>query len=402
VSWVPGAAQSGYGISHLPYGVVVIDGATRPAVRIGENALDLAAAEAARLVDAGGALRGANFDAFLAAGPAVWQAVRTRLVGLLSDEEVRTAVEPLLHSLDATPAVLPFTVADYVDFYSSEHHASNVGEIFRPGQPPLLPNWKHLPVGYHGRAGTVVVSGTPVVRPCGQRRLADSDQPTFGPSTRLDIEAEVGFVVGVPSPLGAPVTVDRFAEHVFGVVLVNDWSARDIQAWEYQPLGPFLGKSFATSVGAWITPLAAMEAAWVDLPEQDPPVLDYLREPHRRGLDLALTVRWNGTVVSSPPFASTYWTPAQQLAHLTVNGASLRTGDLYASGTVSGPERNQVGSFLELTWGGAEPVHLDHGSKRTFLIDDDTVTIEATARAVDGGRLTLAEVTGAVLPARED
>jgi fumarylacetoacetase len=402
VSWVPGAAQSGYGISHLPYGVVVADGATRPAVRIGHHALDLAAAETAELVDAGGALQRANLDPFLAAGPAVWQAVRTRLVGLLSDEESRAAVEPLLHPLDATPAVLPFTVADYVDFYSSEHHAANVGEIFRPGQPPLLPNWKHLPVGYHGRAGTVVVSGTPVVRPCGQRRLADSDQPTFGPSTRLDIEAEVGFVVGVPSPLGTPVGVDRFAEHVFGLVLVNDWSARDIQAWEYQPLGPFLGKSFATSVGAWITPLAALEAAWVDLPQQDPPVLGYLREPRRRGLDLALAVRWNGTVVSTPPFASTYWSPAQQLAHLTVNGASLRTGDLYASGTVSGPERNQVGSFLELTWGGAEPVHLDHGSKRTFLVDDDTVTIEATARAVDGGRLTLAEVTGTVLPARED
>jgi fumarylacetoacetase len=405
VSWVPEAERTGYGASHLPYGVVEVDGTRRPAVRVGMHAFDLAGAEAAGLVDAGGTLRAAGLERFLAAGPSVWQPVRRRLCELVTDPGHRAAVEPLLHPLvgaGAAGPVLPFPVADFVDFYSSPHHAANVGEIFRPGQPPLLPNWKHLPVGYHGRAGTVVLSGTPVVRPRGQRRLADSDAPTFGPSTRLDIEAEVGFVVGVPSELGRPVGVDQFADHVFGVVLVNDWSARDIQAWEYQPLGPFLGKSFATSIGAWITPLAALEAAWVELEPQDPPVLDYLREPGRRGLDLAMTVRWNGTVVSSPPFASMYWTPAQQLAHLTVNGASVRTGDLFASGTVSGPERHQVGSFLELTWGGAEPVRLDGHTRRTFLSDDDTVTIEATAPAVDGGRLTLAEVTGTVKPALPD
>jgi fumarylacetoacetase len=400
VSWVPAAAQYGYGTAHLPYGVVVIDGAHRPAVRIGDLALDLAAAEAGGLVDADDRLRAGNLHPFLAAGPQVWQPVRRRLVELLTDPAARPAVAPLLHPLETAPAVLPFEVADFVDFYSSEHHAANVGGIFRPGQPPLLPNWKHLPVGYHGRAGTVVVSGTPVVRPCGQRRLADTDTPGFGPSTRLDIEAEVGFVVGVPSRPGSAVPVDQFADHVFGVVLVNDWSARDIQAWEYQPLGPFLGKSFATSIGAWITPLAALERAWVPLPDPDPPVLDYLREPRRRGLDLALTVRWNDTVVSEPPFASMYWTAAQQLAHLTVNGASLRTGDLYASGTVSGPGRHQVGSFLELSWGGAEPVRLAGGSKRTFLADGDTVVIEATAPATDGGRIRLAEVAGTVRPAR--
>jgi fumarylacetoacetase len=301
----------------------------------------------------------------------------------------------LLHPLAGLRPVLPVSIADYVDFYSSEHHAANAGQIFRPGQPPLLPNWKHLPVGYHGRAGTVVVSGTPIIRPSGQRKGPAAATPTFGPSQRLDIEAEVGFVVGVPSALGSPVTVDRFAEHVFGVALVNDWSARDLQGWEAQPLGPFLGKSFATSMSAWITPLAALAGAWVPLPAQDPPVLDYLREPRRRGLDLSLTVRWNGTVVSEPPFAAMYWTPAQQLAHLTVNGASLRTGDLYASGTVSGPRRDQVGSFLELSWGGAEPVRLA-GDQRTFLLDGDTVTIEATAPGPDGGRITLGEVTGTV------
>lgn len=399
MSWVPGAEESGFGAAHLPYGVVRVGGERRPAVRIGDRALDLAGAEAAGLVDAGGALRDASaLNPFLAAGPETWRAVRERLTELLTDPGARPAVEPLLHPLG--DPVLPFAVGDFVDFYSSEHHAANVGTIFRPGQPPLLPNWKHLPVGYHGRAGTVVVSGTPVVRPCGQRRPPDSDAPTFGPSARLDIEAEVGFVVGVPSGLGAPVGADRFPEHVFGVVLVNDWSARDLQAWEYQPLGPFLGKSFATSVGAWVTPLAALAGAWVPLPAQDPPVLGYLREPERRGLDLALTVRWNGTPVSTPPFASMYWTPAQQLAHLTVNGAALRTGDLYASGTVSGPQRDQVGSFLELSWGGAEPVRLADGSERTFLADGDTVTIEATAPVAGGGRLTLAEVTGTVQPAR--
>ncbi len=402
MSWVPGADGSGYGVDHLPYGAVVVgSGGPRPAVRIGDHALDLAAAEAAHLVDAGGAFHATTLDRFLAAGPDRWRSVRERLQELLTDPAARPVVEPLLHPLATVRPVLPFTVADFVDFYSSEHHAANVGRIFRPDQAPLLPNWRHLPVGYHGRAGTVVVSGTPVRRPRGQRRGPDGT-PVFGPSVRLDIEAEVGFVVGVGSEPGVPVDVTRFADHVFGVVLVNDWSARDIQAWEYQPLGPFLGKSFATSVGAWITPLPALAAAWVEVPPQDPPVFDYLAEPERRGLDLALTVSWNGTVVSRPPFASMYWTPAQQLAHLTVNGAHLRTGDLFASGTVSGPERDQVGCFLELTWGGAEPVRLPDGSERTFLLDGDTVTIAATAPGVDGGRIRLAEVTGTVLPALTD
>jgi fumarylacetoacetase len=371
------------------YGVVVVDGRSRPAVRVGDHVLDLAAAEAAGLLDAGGTLRAGSLQPFLAAGPEVWRAVRDGLPGLVGDER-------LLRPLSTTTPVLPFEVGDYVDFYSSEHHAANMGQIFRPGQPPLLPNWKHLPVGYHGRAGTVVVSGTPVTRPRGQLRSPDGP-PTFGPSARLDIEAEVGFVIGVPSR--TPITVDRFADHVFGVVLVNDWSARDLQGWEAQPLGPFLSKSFATSVGAWITPLAALEAAWVPLPPQEPPVLDYLHEPVRRGLDLALTIRWNGTVVSRPPFTGMYWTPAQQLAHLTVAGAAVRTGDLYASGTVSGPARDQVGSFLELSWGGAEPIRLADGEERTFLRDGDTVTIEATAPGVDGEPVSLAEVTGTIRPA---
>jgi fumarylacetoacetase len=278
-------------------------------------------------------------------------------------------------------------------------HAENVGRILRPDGEPLTPNWKHLPIGYHGRAGTVVVSGTQVVRPCGQRKPPGADTPTYGPSTRLDIEAEVGFVVGVPSVLGQRVSAGTFRDHVFGVVLVNDWSARDLQAWEYVPLGPFLGKSFATSISPWVVPLAALEGARVAPPRQDPPPQDYLRDEEGWGLDLELEVRWNGTVVSRPPFGSMYWTPAQQLAHLTVNGASLRTGDLYASGTVSGPEPDQRGSFLELSWNGRDQVRLDDGSTRSFLEDGDTVTISAWAPGAEGAQIGFGEVTGTIAPA---
>ncbi|MGN9775942.1 fumarylacetoacetase [Micromonospora sp. H33] len=399
MSWVTGAEGSPYGVHNLPCGVFrTADREPRVGVRIGDLVLDLGGAEAAGLVLAAGALGRPRLNEFLALGRPQWTAVRQRITELLTDTAHRAAVEPLLVPLAEAELLLPFEVADYVDFYSSEHHAANVGQIFRPGQPPLLPNWKHLPIGYHGRAGTVVVSGTPVVRPQGQR--ATPQGPVTGPSVRLDIEAEVGFVVGTPSPLGRRVAAHEFDDHVFGVVLVNDWSARDIQAWEYQPLGPFLGKSFATSISAWVTPLEALGSAFVPAPDQDPPVADYLRDEPHLGLDLRLAVEWNGERVSEPPFATMYWTAAQQLAHLTVNGASLRTGDLYASGTVSGPERHQVGSFLELTWGGTEPVKVGGGETRTFLEDGDTVTITATAPGPDGTTVALGEVTGTILPAR--
>ncbi|HEU4420910.1 MAG TPA: fumarylacetoacetase, partial [Pilimelia sp.] len=387
-----------FGIHHLPYGVFRHRGRPpRIGVRIGDHVLDLDGAEAADLILAGGALRRLYLDDFLALGRPQWTAVRARITELLTDPAYRSAIEPLLVPAHEVELVMPFAVGDYVDFYASEHHATNVGRIFRPGQPPLLPNWRHLPVGYHGRAGTVVVSGTGVVRPCGQRRSPDGDTPVYGPSTRLDIEAEVGFVVGVSTALGERVRVDRFADHVFGVVLVNDWSARDIQAWEYQPLGPFLGKSFATSISGWVTPLDALAAAWTPAPPQHPPVLDYLRDEPHLGLALDLAVSWNGTVVARPPFASMYWTPPQQLAHLTVNGAALRTGDLFASGTVSGPDRTQAGCFLELTWGGQEPVTVG-GGWRTFLEDGDTVTITATAPGPEGTVIGLGEVVGRILP----
>lgn len=373
-------------MSAFPYGVFSTPGtAPRTGVLLGDDVLDLAAASGDPVHATG------SLDAFLAQGPHAWAAVRARVPQWAGGPHRVPPAGVTMH--------LPFTVADYVDFYSSRHHAENVGRIFRPGSPPLTPNWEHLPIGYHGRAGTVAVSGTDVVRPCGQR--LDGDAPTFGPSRRLDIEAEVGFVVGVPAD--RPVPVDAFADHVFGVCLVDDWSARDLQAWEYVPLGPFLGKSFLTSVSPWVVPLAALEHARVDPPPRATGVLPYLDDAGLRwGLDIELEVRLNGHVVSRPPFAPMHWTAPQQLAHLTVNGATLRTGDLFASGTVSGPDRDQRGSLLELSWGGTEPISLPDGTTRTFLEDGDTVTISATAPGPDGTRIGLGEVTGTVRPARTD
>jgi len=377
-----------YGAHHLPYGSLVdADGRRFAAARLGDQAIDLTALTATGRF--AGLFGDGGLDAFLAAGRPVWSAVRQLLVA---------GPAPVPRPLAGTTPVLAFTVADYVDFYASEQHATNVGRIFRPDGDPLTPNWKHLPIGYHGRAGTVVVSGTGVRRPSGQARRPDGGIG-FGPSQRLDLEAEVGFVVGTGSLLGRPVPAAAFREHVFGICLVNDWSARDIQAWEYVPLGPFLGKSFATSVSAWITPLDALDGAWTTPPPRDVPVQPYLADPEfPAALDLTLAISLNGTVVSRPPFASMYWTPAQLLAHLTVNGASLRPGDLYASGTVSGPGRAQRGSLLELGWNGTEPVELDDGTSRSFLADGDEVVITATA-ATALGEIELGEVRGRVLPA---
>jgi fumarylacetoacetase len=385
---------SPFGLNNLPYGVFSVGGGPfRVGVRVADSVIDLAAALGDEVFAA------PSLNPFMATGPGCWARPRARITELIVGDAVPDGV---VHPLRDVELTLPFEVADYVDFFASQEHASNLGRLFRPDNPePLLPNWKHLPVGYHGRAGTVVVSGTDIVRPCGQRKGPGDPTPVFGPSIRLDIEAELGFVVGVGSALGEAVPVGAFADHVFGVVLVNDWSARDLQAWEYVPLGPHLGKSFATSISPWVTPLAALTGARVPLPGQDPPVLPYLRETQDWGLDIDLAVEWNGEVVSRPPYASMYWSPAQMLAHLTVNGASTRTGDLFASGTVSGPAKNQRGAFIELTWGGAEPITVK-GESRTFLADGDTVTITATAPAAGsaGGRIALGEVTGTVRPAR--
>ena len=395
-AWAPVPEGSGFGLAHLPYGVFARPGeAPRCGVRMGDAVLDLSRVSVPHGADFGHA----SLNAFMARGRAAWSAVRARVLEMLTDASFRDSVQAHLVPLADVTLSLPWEVADYVDFYSSQAHAENVGAIFRPDAPELPPSWRHLPIGYHGRAGTVVVSGTPVVRPCGQRRPQGAEAPTFGPSRRLDIEAEVGFVVGTGSAPGSRVAAGALADHVFGVVLLNDWSARDVQAWEYVPLGPFLGKSFATSVSAWVTPLEALAAARVAPPSQQPAPLAYLDDPDPWALDLALEIELDGQVVSRPGFKTMYWTPGQQLAHLTSGGARLRTGDLFASGTVSGPEPGQRGSLLELSWGGREPLTLASGRVVTFLEDGDTVVLRATATAVDGSRLTLGDVTGTIRPA---
>ncbi|MFD8983952.1 fumarylacetoacetase [Streptomyces sp. NPDC059564] len=393
-----------FGPHNLPYGVFSTPqepGRRRVGVRIGGYVLDAGAVAVALGSPYAGLLGRDSLNPLLAAGRTAWRDVRRALTAWVTDPGHRATVEPHLLPLDAVTLHLPYEVADYVDFYASEHHATNVGTMFRPDGDALTPNWKHLPIGYHGRSGTIVVSGTDVVRPSGQRKAPADPAPVFGPSVKLDIEAEVGFVVGTPSELGSPVALGDFEDHVFGLFLLNDWSARDIQAWEYVPLGPFLGKSFATSVSAWVTPLEALDAARVAPPARDFPLLPYLDDADSDrpgGFDLRITVSINGQEVARPPFAGMYWTAAQQLAHMTVNGASLRTGDVYGSGTVSGPEVDQRGSLLELTWNGRDAIELADG-KRTFLEDGDTVTLTAWAPGADGTRVGLGEVTGRIVAA---
>ncbi|MGV9880573.1 fumarylacetoacetase [Streptomyces sp. NPDC003006] len=399
-----------FGPHNLPYGVFSLagerDDQRRVGVRLGSYVLDAGAAAAALGSPYVSLLARPTLNPLLSAGRTAWSDVRRALTAWVTVPSYRDSVRPLLHPLSDVTLHLPFEVADYVDFYASENHATNLGKMFRPDSPtPLTPNWKHLPIGYHGRSGTVVVSGTDVVRPTGQRKAPADTAPVFGPSVRLDIEAEVGFVVGAPSTQGTPVPLADFREHVFGLTLLNDWSARDIQAWEYVPLGPFLGKSFATSVSAWITPLEALDAARVAPPERTHELLPYLDDSAESaadepgGYDLRMTVTLNGQVISEPPFSTVYWTAAQQLAHMTVNGASLRTGDLYGSGTVSGPSAGQHGSLIEITWNGRDPIELPDG-KRTFLEDGDEVTLSAWAPGPDGTKVGLGEVTGRIVAAR--
>jgi len=397
VTWVPGADGSGFGPDHLPYGVVRPPGEPpRTAVRVGQHALLLQP-----LADAGllaglprDTFAGPVLNPFLALGRPAWSATRARLQELLADGAPwteRTAAA--LVALDDVQPVLPVAIGDYVDFYSSLEHASNVGRIFRPDADPLKPNWRHLPVGYHGRAASVVVSGTPIRRPSGQLPRSDGT-PVFGPTERLDVELELGFFTGPGNPLGTAIATSEARERIFGFALVNDWSARDIQRWEYEPLGPFLGKSFATSVSPWITPLDALDPFRVPAPRQDPEPLAYLRTEEDWALDVDLEIVLESTVVSRTNARGLYWTAPQQLAHATVNGANARPGDLFASGTISGGAPGTYGSLLELTWGGRLELTLDGGATRAFLEDGDTVTLRGRA-----GSITLGEVTGTVLPA---
>jgi fumarylacetoacetase len=414
VSWVPGADGSGFGIEHLPYGVVAREAdSPRPAVRIGDHALELAPLAAAGLLDgvaAGGdpavlphALEAPSLNRLLELGPETWSSLRVRLADLLADENAGLAgssvADSALVPLAEVEVRLPVEVGDYVDFYSSLEHASNFGRMVRPDGDPLFPNWRHLPVGYHGRAGTVVASGTPIRRPVGQSLPEQpGGEPGFGPERLLDFELELGFVTG-PGPL------------IFGVALVNDWSARSIQAWEYQPLGPFLSKSFATSLAPWITPLEALDPFRVPGTAQDPAPLDYLRAEEPRALDLELEVALvpagsggggSGAeqVISRTNARGLYWSFDQQLAHATVNGATVHAGDLFASGTISGADPGTQGCLLELTRAGQEPLPLEGGGERAFLEDGDEVILRGRGAPGEGRPpLTLGEVRGRIEPA---
>jgi len=375
--------------SGFPLGIFSVDG---DAPRVG-------AAFEGSIIDVSAILgdevfRAPSLNGFLTRGPEFWQQTADAIESAVSTGTAQRE--------DAASAVLhlPIEVADFVDFFSSLVHATNAGNILRPSSPGLQPNWREIPVGYHGRAGTVVVSGTPVVRPFGQVKL-DGLRPQFLPTRKLDVEVELGFVVGVPSELGTRVRTGDFERHVFGSVIVIDWSARDIQAFEAQPLGPFLGKSFGTTISPWVVPLSLLKPLRVPAPERDPEPLPHLAEAESWNLPIRFELLVNGEVVSRPTFEDMYWSPSQELAHLTSNGASLRTGDLYASGTISGRDRDEWGSLLELTANGAAPVTLPSGRRLGYLQDGDVVEVRAWATGADGRRIDFGVAAGTIVPSRE-
>jgi fumarylacetoacetase len=415
-SWVPVGSGSDFPIQNLPFGLFArAGGLPRIGVAIGEKVLDCYA-----VAQAGGfdeccepeLLQAPLLNPFLAGGRPLWVAVRERLSQLLragGDSALLDAgAEHFLHERDAVEMRVPMEIGDYVDFYSSLEHATNLGRLFRPKAEALLPNWRWIPVGYHGRSSTIVIDGTPVRRPRGQQKSPTVDAPEFGPSRRLDIELEMGFVTGPANELGVPIAVTDAKEHIFGMVLVNDWSARDIQAWEYQPLGPFLGKSFATTISPWIVTLDALEPFRVDGPRQEPQPLAYLRtdEPwaYTIHLEVALStgrMRERGVapqVVSKTTFADMYWNVAQQLAHATANGAVTRPGDLFASGTISGSAPGAQGSLIELTWNGERPIELPDGERRAFLEDGDEVSLHGWCERPGARRIGFGAARGRVAP----
>jgi fumarylacetoacetase len=379
--------------------------------------LDLSVLADAGLLDGGELSDGAVFreptlNALMALGRPAWTEARSRLTRLLheSDSTIRdnpSLRDSALHRQSAVEMVVPAAIGDYTDFYSSREHATNIGIMLRGKDNALQPNWLHLPVGYHGRASSVVISGTDVRRPMGQTKPPDADNPVFGPSRLMDFELEMGFFVGPGNPLGEPIPITRAADHIFGMVLVNDWSARDIQGWEYIPLGPFLSKNFATSISPWVVTMDALEPFRCAGPTQDDPApLEYLQTPDDRAYDIHLEVLLQSAQMDAPASIATsnlrymYWNVCQQLAHHTVNGCNAQPGDLYGSGTISGPEKHERGSMMELSWRGAEPITLPSGEERKFLADGDTVILTGWCEA-DGVKIGFGEVSGTLLPARE-
>ena len=409
-SWVESANAPGhpFPLNNLPCGVFSTETLDpRCGVAIGDMILDLARAEEEGLVAVGA---GPLFDVpfwneLFEEGPEVWAALRNRLTALLAEgAPERGRVEPLLVPQAGAEMHMPFLVAEYTDFYAGRHHATNVGTMFRGAENALPPNWLHIPIGYNGRASSVVVSGTPVRRPWGQLKGPEDAAPRFAPSRRFDLELEMGAVVGQASE--GPVTVAEADEMIFGYVLLNDWSARDIQAWEYQPLGPFQAKATATTIGPWIVTKAALEPFRVPAPEREVELLPHLRDagPMLYDIELSVTLAPEGEApseIARTNYREMYYSSAQQLAHHTTCGCPMTPGDLLGSGTVSGPEKHQRGSLLELSWGGKEPVTLETGETRSFLEDGDTVTLHAAARG-DGYTIGFGPCGGQLLPALED
>lgn len=406
-SWVESAnrADADFPLNNLPYGVFSTAGsAPRCGVAIGDMILDVAATEAGGMLNLGGGrlLQSGVWNPVMAAGPKLWSDLRAALTALLAETSTQAdkVTGMLVAQSDAT-LHMPFDVAEYTDFYASRNHAFNVGTMFRGPENALPPNWLSIPIGYNGRASSVVVSGTDVVRPWGQLKGPTDEFPRFAPSARFDLELEMGAIVGMPSK--GMRSVAQADEMIFGYVLLNDWSARDIQAWEYQPLGPFQAKATATTISPWIVTKAALEPFRAPTPERERPLLPYLREPgpmlHDIDLWVGLTPEGGKeTVISRTNYTNMYYSAAQQLCHHTTSGCAMRTGDLLGSGTISGPDKDSRGSLLELSWGGKEPIRLDGGEIRSFLEDGDTLTLHGAARG-DGYRIGFGACSGKVQPA---
>jgi fumarylacetoacetase len=400
-SWIDVSEDSDFSIYNIPFGIGKSGDSTFACTRIGDQVLNLYQLALTGffkdLVEDNNVFNQDSLNAFIALGKPVTNEVRLRLQETLSNEH-----SPLKNKGDLfTPfrsvsMLLPVDIGDYTDFYSSIEHATNAGKMFRDPENALLPNWRHIPIGYHGRASSIVISGTPVRRPKGQTKPADSDVPVFGPTKRLDFELEVGFIIGKETNVGEPIQMEKTEEHIFGLVLLNDWSARDIQTWEYVPLGPFLSKNFISAISSWIVTLEALDTFRIQGPVQNPTVLPYLQYKGLKNYDISLEVllapqKEASTVISSSNFKYMYWNMCQQLAHHTSNGCNVRVGDLMASGTISGPDQNSLGSMLEISSGGKTPLTLPNGAKRSFIENGDTVTMRGWAEK-DGKRIGFGEV----------
>jgi fumarylacetoacetase len=416
-SWIDIPPRHPFPIQNLPFGVFFTqERGPRLAVAIGDYVLDLYAASQLGffedLAELGAAqpkvFRRRSLNGFLRLGRPAWRAVRQRVSELLRHDNPRLrdheeAVRECLLRQTAVQMLRPVKPSNYTDFYSSIEHATNVGIMFRDPANALLPNWRHIPIGYHGRTSSIVASGTPIKRPNGQRKGPDEAAPTFGPSRQLDFELEMAFVVGQGTQLGQTIAIDEAEDHIFGLCLFNDWSARDLQSWEYVPLGPFLGKNFGSSLAPWVVTLDALEPFRQAGPVQEPTPLPYLQQDGNHNFDVHLEVALQPqggpeTTISRANFGLMYWSMAQQLTHHASNGCNMEVGDLYASGTISGPTPDSLGSMLELAWRGTRPLPLADGSERKFLQDGDTVTMRGYAEK-DGIRIGFGEVRGTILPA---